>query len=419
MRATPGRRRPQIASTRMDGGGAFTFGDSPDEDPAEEDAFHRGWIAPEDRLWRHPSELSAAPSSPARPVTRDPWRERRGAIAVGTIGAAAVVAAAAVVLTLANSPSARTATDRLNASETSLVTLPPMGVGMRQAISAVESSLVELAPLGAASRSTFSGVVLPGGYLVVTSASAVSGVSRLEVVTSGGKQVSGEVLAADPASGVAVVSTAGGLDAARFADESVGVGELEATACMGGSTKTTAPRAAVALGVVRLAGQSIQTGGGSALMDAIAAETPVRGVQGGALLDAQGQVTGILESQRRAQGGTGTLAIFVPASLAEGVAHELASLHRIQHGWVGVQANDAPSNAGAQVQDVFPGSPAAAAGIAPGDVVTAVNGHRVMSTAELQARLYTITPGQDVSVTVQQGATLKTVSVELADHAGG
>ena len=44
----------------MDNFGPFTFGGIPDdaEGPEEEDTVPRGWIAPEDRLWRHPSEVS-------------------------------------------------------------------------------------------------------------------------------------------------------------------------------------------------------------------------------------------------------------------------------------------------------------------------------------------------------------------------
>ena len=56
----PATQRPQVASKQMDSRGPFTFGDIPDDtdSPDDEDIVHWGWIAPEDRLWKHPSEVS-------------------------------------------------------------------------------------------------------------------------------------------------------------------------------------------------------------------------------------------------------------------------------------------------------------------------------------------------------------------------
>ena len=83
-----------------------------------------------------------------------------------------------------------------------------------------------------------------------------------------------------------------------------------------------------------------------------------------------------------------------------------------------------PATEGRLVTSVMPDGPAAAAGLAPGDVVNAVDSHRVVSLADLQARLYTVTPGTDVelSVTRQTGdltvaATLAATSDELEQTA--
>ncbi|MGA2037240.1 MAG: S1C family serine protease, partial [Acidimicrobiales bacterium] len=351
----------------MDSGGPFTFGNIPDDTdgPDNEDIVNRGWIAPDDRLWRHPSEISGPGHGlPAavlgRPLTRDLWRERRGAIAAGTLGAAAVAVTAAVVLTLVDTPAMSTADRAPHPTETSLVTIPSVSAasGIMQLVSTLRPSLVELEPAGATRRVPVTGVVLPGGEFVVTAASAAAGVSRMEVVTSNGRHLQGKVVATDKSSGVAVVSTNGGLVPAFFADEDVVPGELAVTACLRSGAKSSAvPAVDVAVGMVQQVDRAASSGEGTELIDAIETETPLRADWGEVLIDGRGNVIGILDGQENATADT--IGLFVPASLALGVADELASNHRIEHGWIGVDAKDAPGDAGAVVESVFPSSPAA------------------------------------------------------------
>jgi S1-C subfamily serine protease len=412
----------------MDSRGPFTFGDIPDDtdSPDDEDIVHWGWIAPEDRLWKHPSEVSGLehgiqPTPLSCASARDLWRERRNAIAAGTLGAAAVAAAAAMVLTLAETPAATTATPSPHPAVTSLVTMPSAAKlassGIMQLASTLRPSLVELEPTGATRAAPLTGVVLPGGQFVVTAASAAVGISRMEVVTSDGRRLSGKVIAIDMSSGVAVVRTRGGLAPAPFADDDVFPGELAVTACLHPDAQGSVPDIHVAVGMVRQVGRQVPPGGGAGMMDAIEAETPPRADWGEVLMDERGQVIGILDRQENATAGT--IGLFVPGSLALGVANELVSNDRIEHGWMGVETTDAPGNEGAVVVSVFENSPAARAGIAPGDVVTAIGIHHVSSHADLQARLYTVAPGSTVELTVLRSGTTRTVSMALAADPGG
>src|ERR1019366_4137392 len=77
----------------MGSGGPFTGGENP-EDPEgagdEAGASQRGWLSPEDRLWRHPSEVSGLglprPVSPyltSGAARRQRRRARRAALAAG------------------------------------------------------------------------------------------------------------------------------------------------------------------------------------------------------------------------------------------------------------------------------------------------------------------------------------------------
>jgi S1-C subfamily serine protease len=262
-------------------------------------------------------------------------------------------------------------------------------------------------------------VVLPGGQFVVTAVSAIAGATRMQVVTSKGERLEGKVVATDKESGVAVVSTGGKLKPASFANEDVVPGELAVTACLCSTTARPSIGAAdIAVGSVQEVGRQVSSSSdGASLMDAIEAETPLQADWGEVLLDGHGNVIGILDGQESAD--SGTMGLFIPSSLALSVADELAHNHRVEHGWIGVNAQDAPGGKGAMVNSVLPSSPAAGAGIEPGDVVTAIDAHDVSSHADLQARLYTMPPGSTVNLTLERSGTTRTVSVALGTSPGG
>jgi S1-C subfamily serine protease len=402
--------------------GGFMYGDNPDdtEGPGEEDALQKGWIAPDDRLWRHPSELSqhSRHASFGRSPSRDLWRERRGALAVGTFGAAAVVAAAVVLLALTNPQSSTTGGGTLTATEASLVTIPSVSPGIVSAVRTLRPSLVELTPAHDSRQEPVTGVVLPGGHQIVTSASSIGDRSHVRVLTSTGRRFSGSVIAVDHDSGVALVATHGSLDPATFADNPVYPGEPVVAACLEpGPAGSSAPTTAVSVGMVKNIGDAPGQPDGPLLMDAIKAEMPVRAEWGGVLLDGNGAVIGI--PAKRAVGSGATAGFFVPAELALGVANELSAIHRVQPGWIGVKATDAPGYAGAAITTVLSGSPAAAAGLRPGDVVTEVDGQQVMSLPDLQARLYTMEPGRHVDVIVERSGSVLNVSLTVAAPSDG
>jgi S1-C subfamily serine protease len=65
------------------------------------------------------------------------------------------------------------------------------------------------------------------------------------------------------------------------------------------------------------------------------------------------------------------------------------------------------------VTTVIPGSPASAAGLRPGDVVEAVDSHLVASLADLQARLYALTPGTRLQITFVRAGGVATTDATL------
>jgi S1-C subfamily serine protease len=425
----------------MDSSGPPRNRDDPDESDGSDETPLRGWIPPDDRLWRHPSEIAAS-SGPGPEAVADvsgsgARRDRHTVLAAGAVGAVAVVLSMTAAFALTGTstgsnahPVAVTVTSLTTASTagplatgsggTGATTTGPDVVAM---VSALRPSLVGVVPTDSSVSTssgtpiTLTGVVLPGGKLVVTAASAAVGMHAVDVVTADGTHHHGRLAGSDAHAGVAVVTLDDALTPATFADADIAVGALAVAACLcGGSARSTAAVSAptVSVGLVRQNGQPQSLADGTTLIDAIEASMPLEpGSWGTVLLDRQGRVAGILDSQQEASGET--IGVFVPASLAVDVADTMAGGHEVAHGWLGVVCAD-PSGLGAgpDVTTVFEGGPAAAAGVESGDVVRAVDGHTVATIAELQARLYTLRPGTAASVTLVRGATTETVSITLA-----
>lgn len=81
--------------------------------------------------------------------------------------------------------------------------------------------------------------------------------------------------------------------------------------------------------------------------------------------------------------------------------------------FLGVATQDASGNAGAQITTVASGSPADQAGLKAGDVVTAVDGQPVMSTAQLAQGIRTHQPGDQVAITYTRSGASAQATVKL------
>jgi S1-C subfamily serine protease len=91
------------------------------------------------------------------------------------------------------------------------------------------------------------------------------------------------------------------------------------------------------------------------------------------------------------------------------------SVHIGPTAFLGVGVNDAPGGSGAIVRQVIPTGPAAAAGLAPGDVVNSINGQPVNSATALTNILDQHHPGDHVSVGLQG----RVIDVALGDGPPG
>ncbi|MGH9079909.1 MAG: S1C family serine protease [Acidimicrobiales bacterium] len=403
----------------------------------------RGWIPPDDRLWRHPSESgpppagSSAPgSAPGRAGGRPrpvPW------IAGGATACVllALVATGLVIMTTGSSDQGRAGSRAEAAALTGEPTTEP-GVGQMPDAAAIDGmvsiarpSLVALKIDAPGGTTVGTGIVTESGGIIVTASRLVSGAKTITVVEANGSVASAGVVGTDESSGLAVLRIADDLPAVSFdtddpATDSVAV----AMALEPGLRTASPPSVKVYAGSVASAGRTTGSQSTTDMFSASEVDAPLAGDDIGCpLLDAGGQVFGMLEGTKQAGGST--TADFLPAEVVLGVAQQLVSSGQVDHGWLGVEASDAGATDpvahtattvattmpvdGARLDAVDGNSPAAAVGLHAGDVIIGIDGSPVHSKSELETRLYPDAPGTALDLRFVRDGTTMTASVVLAD----
>ncbi|MBW0114986.1 S1C family serine protease [Pseudonocardia abyssalis] len=164
---------------------------------------------------------------------------------------------------------------------------------------------------------------------------------------------------------------------------------------------------------------AVQGEDGSAVVyNGLQTDAPInQGNSGGPLVDLQGRVVGINSAiatgSSQSTGSIG-LGFAIPVDQAKRVAQEILDSGTATKPVLGVQGNAATTDGGgAQIAAVEPGSAAAQAGLAAGDVVTKVQDARVEDFADLVARVGARSPGEQVTLTVTNGGAERTVEVTL------
>jgi serine protease Do len=150
-----------------------------------------------------------------------------------------------------------------------------------------------------------------------------------------------------------------------------------------------------------------------------------QGNSGGPLFNMKGEVIGINTAIISPQIGSG-IGFAVPINLAKQLMPQLLK-GKVSRGYLGVTVSElTPDLAqgfglkegtkGAVVQSVVPRAPAAKAGVQPGDVVTAVNGKAVESSAALTRTVSSVPPGGKARLTLLRNGQPKDVEVTVAQR---
>lgn len=264
-----------------------------------------------------------------------------------------------------------------------------------------------------------SGYVLTNNHVVSTAASDPS--AELTVIFNDGSRVPGIMVGRDPLTDLAVVKVdVTGATVAQLGDSAalaVGDPVIAIGSPLGlAGTVTT--------GIVSSKDRPVRLqGGGSdtdAVIDAVQTDAAVNpGNSGGPLVDSSGAVVGINTAIRTLGGessGSIGLGFAIPITMAKDVAEQIIRSGTVQHSTMGVNARSATDGVtdGAQVQNVQEGGPAAAAGIAEGDVITKVGDRAVGNADELVVAVRQNDVGAAVPVVLMRDGREMTVTVTLA-----
>jgi S1-C subfamily serine protease len=166
---------------------------------------------------------------------------------------------------------------------------------------------------------------------------------------------------------------------------------------------------------------------GAPLVDLIQTDAAISpGNSGGAVIDRQGDVVGVSEAYIPPTVGAVALGFATPAATVADVADQLLATGSAHHAYIGIQPRTlTPQLAhslgvnrtnGVVVLAVAKPSPAADAGIRPGDLITALNGHDTPTAEDFIAALHNAKPGDHVQLTVLRGNQTLQISVTVADR---
>lgn len=286
---------------------------------------------------------------------------------------------------------------------------------------------------------------------IITNAHVISGAAEIQVTFYDGYITTAEIVGRDEYSDIAVIRV--NVSADRLVPVILGNSSLllvgQRVVAIGNpfglqSSMTRGIISAVgrALPSAQLINRSNQSFNNPSIIQVDAAVNP--GNSGGPLLNYNGEVIGINTAIRTDSGTFQGVAFAVPVNTVRRVVPQLIENGRVQYSWLGVSTfpSDAglsvaalaelfslPVDYGVIVEDVFPGSPAEAAGllggqrtetvrgvevIIGGDIIVAVNGVFVRDLDQLLGYLVENTsPGDIIALTVIREAETLNVDVKL------
>ncbi len=256
------------------------------------------------------------------------------------------------------------------------------------------------------------GVVYDTKGNILTDEHVVANATSVRVKFQDGTTANAKVLGTDPSTDVAVIHVdvpssklhpipLADSSAAQVGDPVVAIGSPFSLP----ETTTT--------GIVSAVGRSITAPNNYTITGAIQTDAAINpGNSGGPLLDANGHVLGLNDQIQTNSGSSAGVGFAVPSNTVARIAGEIIAGRSVKHSYVGVELN-ANSNGGAQISQVQAGSPASTAGLKAGDVITAINGTAITSTAQFISTVDGFPPGKTITLTVKRGGQTQNIKLTL------
>jgi serine protease Do len=263
-----------------------------------------------------------------------------------------------------------------------------------------------------------SGFFISSDGYIVTNNHVVDHATDVTITTSEGKTIPARVVGTDPKTDLALLKVKEGSDYpyVSFSSQTPRVGDWVIAVGnpfgLGGT---------VTAGIVSARGRDI---GDGPYDDFLQIDAPVNhGNSGGPTFNAQGEVVGVNTAIFSPSGGSVGIGFAITSDVAKNVIAQLKDNGKVARGWLGVQIQPVSQDIadslglkdakGAIVDKAEKDSPAAAAGVKDGDVITAVNGEAVADSHDLALKVAALGPKREAELTIVRNGSTETVKVTL------
>lgn len=400
----------------------------PDDEP--DDAFgFQPPLPPEDRLWRHPSELGPGGASQSLTIVERP----KVATRVWVVGVAAALLGSAATLGVLVGMGAFDSTETPAPVEVVPIQVPretgadelAWAEPVLPAVTRVDAQT----PNGGKSATAV--VYRSDGHLLTT-ADAVEGATSIDVTFHDGAIERAEVVGIDSADDVAVLhvprndlptATIGTATSLELGERAIVISSV--------ADRPSAPT--VGVGLISGLGQRVEESDGDVLHDMV--QTNVRlepDATGSPLVDSSGTVVGVVtrrgaDARSDGEGGGAELEVRYATTIewAKRIADDLVSTGHVRQVWLGVRGANLTDNelaglgrGGAKLVSVADGSPAAVAGLQPGDIVLGIDARFVTSSSDLVVALRSHEPGDAVAISYRRGNEQGSTLAMLTEKTG-
>lgn len=274
-----------------------------------------------------------------------------------------------------------------------------------------------------------SGVIISQDGYIVTNNHVINGADKLEVTLNDKRTFNGRIVGTDPTTDLALVKIeADNLPVVKFGNsDDLRIGEwVLAVGNPFGLTST------VTAGIVSAKARRIGGDNSKGRLDIesfIQTDAAVNpGNSGGALVNTAGELVGINTAIFSQTGNYAGYSFAIPSSIVSKVITDLRQYGTVQRAVMGISFQEITSELakakgidvleGVYVAEVHERSAAMEAGVEVGDVITAINGVKIVNGASLQEQIGRFTPGDKVRVVIRRNGKDKEVEMVLKNAQG-
>jgi serine protease Do len=267
-------------------------------------------------------------------------------------------------------------------------------------------------PRGYKTESLGSGVILDSSGVVVTNDHVISGASSIWVTTADGRELEAKLEGADADNDLAVLT----VDPKNLRPAKIGT----TSDLMIGETVIAIGNPfglsnSVTTGIVSAVHRTVKGESGRNYSDFLQTDAAINpGNSGGALVNILGELIGI---NTAIVGGANTIGFAIPIDRARRVVDELLHYGEVKSVWLGLRGTTVGLGSprsqsrgqGLRVRSVYPNSPAARAGLEPGDIVFSIDGRPIEGREDFDTALASAGTGRTLSVAFRRDGRERSV----------